>query len=73
VPSDPGFSLPRSGRKSFAIGGRIAAGVEARADLVFLAPTYTLETPVLEGRASISLTGAFGNIDVSADATLTGA
>ena len=34
--------------------------------------TYTLETPVLAGRASLSLAGAFGNMDVSADATLTG-
>jgi hypothetical protein len=81
VPPDPGWSLPiiyyhgsidASGGKNFKIGGQITAGVDGRADLLFLAPTYTLETPVLAGRASLSLAGAFGNMDVSADATLTG-
>ena len=64
--------MDADGGKNFAIGGQILAGLDVRGDLVFLVPTYTLETPVLEGRASISLAGAFGNMDVSADATLTG-
>ena len=81
VPPDPGWSLPiiyyhgsvdAGGGKNFKIGGQITAGVDGRADLLFLAPTYTLETPVLAGRASLSVAGAFGNMDVSADATLTG-
>jgi len=81
VPPDPGWSLPiiyyhssvdAGGGKNFVIGGKIQAGVEADADLVFLGPTYTFETPVLGGRPSISLLGAFGNMDVSADATLSG-
>src|SRR5262245_5861089 len=81
VPPDPGWALPlfyyhssvdASGGKNFKIGGQITAGVEGRADFVFLAPTYTFDTPVLGGRASLSLAEAFGNMDVSADATLTG-
>jgi hypothetical protein len=81
VPTDPGFSLPviyyhssadADGGRNFVIGGQVRAGVDADADLVFLGPTYTFETPLLGGQPSISLLGAFGNIDVSADATLTG-
>jgi hypothetical protein len=81
VPTDPGFSLPliyyhssvdAGGGKNFVIGGQVRAGVDADADLVFVGPTYTFETPLLGGRPSISLIGAFGNRDVSADATLTG-
>lgn len=81
VPQDPGWSLgmvyyhtsvDAGGGKNFKIGGQVAAGVEARADLLFIAPTYTFETPVLGARASLSLIGAVGNMDVSADATLTG-
>ena len=54
------------------VGGQVRAGLEVDANLVFLAPTYTFETPVLGGRPSITLIGAFGNMDVSVDATRTG-
>ena len=71
VPTEPGWSLPviyyhssldAGGEKNFVVGGQVTAGLEARADLVFLAPTYTFETPVLGGRPSITLIGAFGNM-----------
>jgi hypothetical protein len=81
VPTDPGWALPivyyhtsleADGGKNFKIGGRITAGIEASGDLVFLSPTYTFEPPVLGGQLSLSLAGAFGNMDASADAILTG-
>jgi hypothetical protein len=81
APPDPGWSLGivdhhtsvnAGDGKSFAIGGQIRAGLEAGGDLVFLVPTYTFETSVLGGRPSIALIGAVGNMDLSADATLTG-
>jgi hypothetical protein len=81
VPVEPGWSLPVlyyhtssdvAGGKNLAIGGRITAGLDARADLMFLMPTYVLSTPVLGGQAAVSVAWAAGNMDVSADATLTG-
>jgi hypothetical protein len=59
VPPDPGFSLgmiyyhssvDAGGGRNFVVGGQVRAGLEADADLVFFAPTYTFETPVLGGR-----------------------
>jgi hypothetical protein len=81
VPPDPGWSLPMiyyhssvdsSRGKNFVVGGQVRAGVEADADLVFFGPSYTFETPVLGGTPSIGLLAAVGNMDASADATLTG-
>jgi hypothetical protein len=81
VPPAPGWSLPMvyyhssvdaGGGKNFMVGGQVRAGVEPDADLVFFGPSYTFETPVLGGRPSIGLLAAVGNMDASADATLTG-
>jgi hypothetical protein len=54
------------------LGGGVAGGLDARADLGFFGPTYTFETPVLRGQASISILGVAGHPQASIDATLTG-
>jgi hypothetical protein len=46
--------------------------VKARADLLLAVPTYTFATPVWNGQAQFSMTGIYGKMHVSADATLTG-
>lgn len=83
VPTEPGWAfpliyyhasadlganqaLPRGGR------GRVAVGVDAKADLLFGGPSYTFSDPVLGGQATVSLLGAVGRSEASADATLTG-
>jgi len=81
VPGEPGFSVPlvyyhasadAGGNADFKIGGRIAAGVDARADLLLVVPTYTLATPVWGGQAQVSMTGLVGHMKVSANAMLAG-
>ena len=81
VPAEPGWSLGAvyyhssigaNGSKDFEIGGRIVAGLDARADLLFLVPTYTFATPVLGGQAALSLTGIVGRVHASVNATLSG-
>jgi hypothetical protein len=81
VPVEPGpsfaaiyyhSSVASSGGKTFVLGGGVAAGLNARADLGFFGPTYTFETPVLGGQASISLLGVAGHPAASINATLTG-
>ncbi|HMY91391.1 MAG TPA: transporter [Nitrosomonas sp.] len=58
--------------KNFEIGGRIETGVRNQTHLLFITPTYTFSEFVLGGQAAISLTGTFGHMNVSADATLAG-
>lgn len=81
VPGSSGWSLPAfyyhltsdaSAGKSFPIGGSITAGIDVSADLFFVVPTYTLAKPVLGGQMALSMGWAYGQLDVSADATLTG-
>jgi hypothetical protein len=46
--------------------------MKARADLQFLVPTYTFETPVLGGQLALSMANSIGyNSNVSIDGTLT--
>jgi len=80
APGEPGWSLPMvyyhasadaSGGADFEIGGRIAGGLDARADLMLVVPTYTFATPVWRGQAQFSMTTVAGKMDVSAEATLT--
>lgn len=68
VDADIGASepLPRGGR------GRIAAGVDAKADLLFGGPTYTFADPVLGGQAAITVLAAVGRSEVDVESTLTG-
>ena len=81
TPLEPGWSVPliyyhasadAGAGNDLDIGGRIVAGVAARADLLLAVPTYTFADPVLGGQATISVTGIFGRMDVAADASLTG-
>jgi hypothetical protein len=81
VPSAPGFSLPivyyhtsidAGGQKNFVLGGNLVAGIDAKADLAFMLPTYTFATPVAGGQAAVTLGWAAGSMRVSADAQITG-
>lgn len=81
VPGEVGWSLPlvyyhaagdAGVGKDFEIGGRVTAGLNVRADLLLGVPTYTFATPVWGGQMQISVTGIYGKVDVSADATLSG-
>jgi hypothetical protein len=47
------------------------ANLSARADLLFIAPTYTFATPVLGGQLAIGMIGAVGHLDTSIAGTLT--
>ena len=80
LPGDPGWSLPEayyhasasaSVGKSFERGGRITAGLDARADLFMVVPTYVFATPVAGAQAAVSLTALVGRMNVDINATLT--
>ena len=47
------------------------ANLDARGDLLFIAPTYTFATPVLGGQLAVGVTGIVGNLDTSIAGTLT--
>ncbi|WP_375739378.1 transporter [Pseudomonas boanensis] len=68
VSADIGASepLPRGGR------GQIAAGVDAKADLLFGGPNYTFAEPVLGAQASLGLLVGLGRSEVDVETTLTG-
>jgi hypothetical protein len=81
VPTEPGWSMgtvyfhmsgDEGANKAYPRGGRITAGVDATADLLFLAPTYAFREPVLGGQAALSVIGAFGRMKVDINATLSG-
>lgn len=81
VPTHPGWSLgtvyfhssaSAGGSKEFQNGARIVAGLQAQGDLLFLAPSYVFETPVLGGQAALTVIGAVGHVAVDIDATLSG-
>ena len=81
VQGAPGWSVPvvyyhtssdAGASKQFVVGGNLVAGLDAKADLVFVAPTYTFAQPVLGGQGSFTLTVAGGRMQVGVDATLTG-
>jgi hypothetical protein len=57
---------------NFPRGGNIVAGLDARADVLFVAPTYTFAQPVLGAQAAFGLMGGVGHTKVSTSATLTG-
>jgi hypothetical protein len=63
VPDDPGFSFQLvyfqraasvSADRPIIIGGSIAAGYYSTNSLVYLTPSYTFATPVLEGQLAVS-------------------
>jgi hypothetical protein len=81
VPATPGLSVATfyyrtmvsSGASAeFERGGRIDLGLHGEGDLVGIGPSYAFETPVLGGRASVSLLGIGGRSFATIDGTLTG-
>jgi hypothetical protein len=81
LPGDPGWSLATvyyhsstsaGAEKAFPRGGRINAGLDVSADLVFLVPSYVFAEPLLGAQAALSMGGAYGRVDVDVAATLTG-
>jgi len=54
------------------LNANLNANVSARADLGFAALTYVFQPPVLGGQASLSLMGAYGRVDTSLEAQLSG-
>ena len=65
-------SADAGGSRNFAVGGNLVAGIDVSANLVFFAPTYTWAEPVLGGQAAFSLVWAAGQMQVGADAVITG-
>jgi hypothetical protein len=78
---EPGWSVPlvyyhtsadASASMNFNVGGNLVAGLDATADLVFFAPTYTAKQPILGGQAAVNLVWPAGEMKVRADAVITG-
>jgi hypothetical protein len=55
------------------LSASLTANVSARGDLDFLILTYVPKTPVLGGQASFALLGAYGRVDTTLGAQLSGA
>ena len=81
LPGDPGWSLPLTyyhtstsadADKSFAIGGRVSLGLDAKADMFVAVPTYVFSSPVAGGQASVGVTALVGRVNGDINATLTG-
>jgi hypothetical protein len=81
LPGEPGWSLPiiyyhtttdASANRSFTRGGSVVAGLDVRANLAIVVPTYVFSTPVASGQASVGMAALAGRPKVSTNATLTG-
>ena len=81
VPGDPGFSLEtivyvRSASATagvnFSRGGSLLAGLAVNEQYIYLTPSYTFATPVLQGQLSLGVTFSAGRSDAMVSATLTG-
>lgn len=60
------------GQVPHAVNVNLNVNMNARADLQFLVPTYTFQTPVLGGQFAVSMANSIGyNSSVSVDGTLT--
>ena len=80
APTEPGWSLPLiyyhasakdDGNKGIPQGGRNTFGLKAKADLLFISPTYTFTEPLLGAQASVSVVTAVGRSEGSVDISLT--
>ena len=80
LPADPGWSLAAiyyysstsaDADKTFPRNGRLTAGLDATANLIFLVPSYAFSEPLLGAQAALSMTAAFGRANVDVDATFT--
>lgn len=81
APTEPGWSMPSvlyhtqpsaERDKQFLTGGKVTAGLDAKATLLFLVPTYTFADPVAGAQAAVGLGFALGSMKTGIDATLTG-
>jgi hypothetical protein len=58
------------GRSGVTVKANLNANLNATADLILLAPSYTFATPVLGGQAAVSLTGVYGRMNTALAGTL---
>ncbi|MEC5398035.1 SphA family protein [Uliginosibacterium sp. H1] len=81
VPTAPGWSLgtvyyhvsaDEGSSHATQRGGRVTAGADAKADLVFVAPAYAFADKVLGGQLALSGIMAVGNSKLDVSATLSG-
>ena len=81
VPGDPGFSLEtlfyvRSASAvagtGFSRGGGLLAGLSINEQYLYLTPSYTFETPVLNGQLALAVTFSAGQSGASVWGVLTG-
>jgi len=81
VPGEPGWSVASSyyhvsadasASKVFPIGATLAAGLDAKSNLLLVTPTYVFSRPVFGGQAATNITGVYGRSEIETDATLTG-
>jgi hypothetical protein len=81
VPGAPGFAVPviyyhssvdAGGQRNFVSGGNLVAGLDAKADLVLMVPTYVFAQPVAGAQASVSVGWGVGHMSAKVDAVLTG-
>jgi hypothetical protein len=60
-----------TGKLPATVNVSLNASLNAQADILILAPTYTFATPVLGGQLAVGLTGTFARSAVGIDGTLT--
>lgn len=81
VPGDPGFSIEtivytRTANAlagtNFTRGGGLLAGLSVNEQYVYLTPSYTFATPVLEGQLTLGVTFSAGQSGASVSGVLTG-
>lgn len=60
------------GRFNPTLSVNLQADLDARADLVFLSPTYTFAQPVWGGQLALSLIAAYGRAETTINAAITG-
>lgn len=81
VPGDPGFSVETMvytrtasalAGTNFSRGGGLLAGLSVNEQYVYLTPSYTFATPVLEGQLTLGVTFSAGQSGASVWGVLTG-
>lgn len=81
APADPGRSFAMvyyhasadsDAALRFPRGGRLTAGLDVDADLLLLAPSYAMKTPVVGGQLAFSLAGYVGSVAVGTTAVIQG-
>lgn len=65
-------SVNAGANRTFNLGGRVVAGLDARGDLAAIGPTYVFSEPLLGAQAAVSILALAGRSEASISATLTG-